>query len=86
MESASNGDPVLFHYSIEQSRPVPIVVTEDSSKPLPAGEAPRVRLWNALDHPIAQDAVQSADAFELLRSDRPPGNGDYVEPPLDGRP
>ncbi len=41
-------DVVLFHYSIELSRRVPIVVTEDSTEPLPAGDAPRVRFWDAL--------------------------------------
>ena len=49
---------VLFHYSIEQSRRVLIGATEDSTEPLPAGDAPRVRFSNALDHPIAQSLVR----------------------------
>ncbi len=31
-------NPVVFHYSAEQSRRVPIVVTEESAEPLPPGD------------------------------------------------
>ena len=56
---------VLFHCAIEQSRRVPIVVAEDSTEPLPAGDATPVRFCNVLDHPIAR-ALSKGTGFRGL--------------------
>ena len=55
----------MFHYSIERSCCLTIVVIEQSAESLTSCDPAGPWLWNALDHPIAQALMGSLKVVVL---------------------